>query len=375
MKKRTMFLAAVCVALATLCGCTRTEDLPSVSTSEVTEVTTTTATAGGTILANGASVTVRGVCYSSTNPNPTIDDLHTTDGSGTGDFVSRLEGLQASTTYHVKAYAMNNSGVAYGETVTFTTKGEGANLPQVTTHEIVEYTSSSAWASGTVIDNGTVVSARGFCYSATSTEPTVNDSHTTDGSGSGNFESTITGLQKSTTYHVRAYAQNENGVAYGETVTFTTYEKDEDYYANLLSRHPNGWKLSSATSAPDYIMPDGSHVADLINGGYLQDFEAAYILVFKDDYTHYVKPGAVVAPNPNMGYTTLTNLGSYHFYDAYNSVCIDMKVPYIHNTATITSPIKIISLTDSEFIIKVTVESDNNPYKLINAFTLKFVPA
>jgi len=124
MKKRTITLMMICVLQVLLWNCTRTEDLPTVSTSEVTEITTTTATAGGSILANGANVTVRGVCYSSTNPNPTIDDLHTTDGSGTGDFVSRLEGLLPNTTYHVKAYAMNSASVAYGGTVTFTTLPE-----------------------------------------------------------------------------------------------------------------------------------------------------------------------------------------------------------------------------------------------------------
>lgn len=244
-------------------------------------------------------------------------------------------------------------------------------LPVVKTYEITEFTSSMAYAKGNVVDNGTLVTERGFCYSTTSTKPTVNDSHTSDGSGSGDFESIIMDLQKSTTYHMRAYAKNESGVAYGETVTFTTYEKDEDYYANLLSRHPNGWKLTSATSAPDYIMPNGTWVSDLVNGGYMQDFEAAYILVFKEDYTHYVKPGAVVAPNSNMGYTTLTNLGTYHFYIENNKVFIDMKVPYIHNTATINS-IQILSITDSEFKINCLI---NDSGKGVHSFVLTFVPA
>ena len=244
-------------------------------------------------------------------------------------------------------------------------------LPTVKTHEITEFTSSMAWAKGSVSDNGTAVTSRGFCYSATSTEPTMDDSHTTDGSGSGYYESVITGLQNSTTYHVRAYAKTDSGVAYGETVTFTTYEKDEDYYANLLSRHPNGWKLTAAVSQPDYVMSDGSWVSNLISGGYLHDYEAAYILVFKEDYTHYVKPGAVVAPNPNMGYTTLTNLGLYHFYSDNNKVFIDMKVPYIHNTATINS-IQILSITDSEFKIKCIIQENG---KAMYSFVLTFVPA
>ena len=121
MKKKVFILTMICIAQLTLWNCTRTEDLPTVTTNEVTDITQTTAVAGGSILANGANVTVRGVCYSASNSNPTVDDLHTTDGSGTGDFSSPLSSLLENTTYYVRAYAINGSGVAYGEQVSFRT--------------------------------------------------------------------------------------------------------------------------------------------------------------------------------------------------------------------------------------------------------------
>ena len=60
-----------------------------------------------------------------------------------------------------------------------------------------------------------------MCWS-TSPNPTVASSHTTNGSGTGSFSSSITGLNISTTYYVRAYATTAVGTAYGDEKTFTT---------------------------------------------------------------------------------------------------------------------------------------------------------
>ena len=70
-------------------------------------------------------------------------------------------------------------------------------------------------------DGGSSVTARGVAW-GTSTAPTISDSYTTDGSGTGTFTSSLTGLSGSTTYYVRAYATNSAGTAYGAEVSFTT---------------------------------------------------------------------------------------------------------------------------------------------------------
>ena len=140
----------ICIAQLTLWNCTRTEDLPTVTTNEVTDITQTTAVAGGSILANGANVTVRGVCYSASNSNPTVDDLHTTDGSGTGDFSSPLSSLLENTTYHVRAYAMNNSGVSYGNVVTFSTTGSFTSPFEGVYHGTYEYQNNHTTSVGDI---------------------------------------------------------------------------------------------------------------------------------------------------------------------------------------------------------------------------------
>jgi len=95
--------------------------MPTVTTSPVIDITATTATSGGNVTSDGgAAVTVRGVCWS-TSPNPTLAGDHTTDGAGTGTFVSNLTGLTPNTPNYVRAYATNSVGTAYGNELSFTT--------------------------------------------------------------------------------------------------------------------------------------------------------------------------------------------------------------------------------------------------------------
>ena len=96
--------------------------------------------------------------------------------------------------------------------------------PVVITAEVTEITLNSAKCGGGVSDGGgAVVVERGVCWN-TSGNPTVLDIRVKDVEGGlGTYISNITGLEHNTTYYVRAYATNANGVAgYGEEVSFTT---------------------------------------------------------------------------------------------------------------------------------------------------------
>ncbi|MBA4317114.1 MAG: hypothetical protein C0412_01815 [Flavobacterium sp.] len=95
------------------------QGLPVLATTSVTYTTAISAVSGGNITSEGTStVTARGVCWS-TNSTPTIADKKTTDGTGTGNFVSSITGLVENTRYYVRAYATNSSGTAYGATKSF----------------------------------------------------------------------------------------------------------------------------------------------------------------------------------------------------------------------------------------------------------------
>jgi len=95
-------------------------------------------------------------------------------------------------------------------------------IPTVTTNSVSSITSNSAVCGGNVTsDGGVPVTARGVCWGITS-NPTTDNSKTTDGSGTGSFTSSITGLSANKMYYVRAYATNSMGTAYGSNVDFTT---------------------------------------------------------------------------------------------------------------------------------------------------------
>jgi hypothetical protein len=95
--------------------------LPTVTTTTPSALTAATAASGGAVTSDGGdTVTARGVCWS-TSANPTTTDSHTTNGTGTGSFTSAVSSLTENTTYHVRAYATNSVGTAYGSDLTFTT--------------------------------------------------------------------------------------------------------------------------------------------------------------------------------------------------------------------------------------------------------------
>lgn len=114
--------------------------LPIITTAEVISISLTTATGGGNVTASGgATVTERGICWS-TSQNPTINENYATNGTGTGNYSVNMTGLTANTTYYVRAYAKNIAGTAYGNEVSFTTLSD--------VHEYVDLglTSGTLWA-------------------------------------------------------------------------------------------------------------------------------------------------------------------------------------------------------------------------------------
>ncbi len=199
----------------------RTTSIAEVITEKISDITLTSATIYGNVIDDGgASVTARGICYS-TSQNPTTSNSNVTSGSGTGSFRCTLSGLSAGTTYYVRAYATNSNGTAYSGQRAFTT-ATTVSVPTVTTGTVSSITTSSASVSGNVTsDGGARVNARGICYS-TSQNPTISNTKVTSGSGTGSFSCSLTGLTAGTTYYVRAYATNSEGTAYGEQLSFTT---------------------------------------------------------------------------------------------------------------------------------------------------------
>ncbi len=201
---------------------TKPPAVPVVTTKSITDIGTTTAKGGGDVTDHGGSmVTERGVCWD-VSDNPTVAGDRSTDGGGTGSFVSQLEGLSCNTTYYVRAYATNASGTGYGQSELFSTQYCDVVKPTVTTTSIANITDVSVICAGKVTDNGGgTITARGICWS-TSLYPTIFGTHTTETCGIGTFTSEITGLTCNTIYYIRAFASNSAGTSYGEQMSFNT---------------------------------------------------------------------------------------------------------------------------------------------------------
>ena len=193
------------------------------ATVSATSITTSAATSGGNITADGgSSISARGVVWATTT-SPTISlSTKTSNGTGTGSFTSNITGLSAGTLYYIRSYATNAAGTNYGTEISFTTSA-GSLATLAATVAATTITSSGATSGGNITaDGGSSITARGVVW-GTSSNPTVpSASSTSNGTGTGSFTSSITGLSAGTLYYVRSYATNTAGTSYGTQISFTT---------------------------------------------------------------------------------------------------------------------------------------------------------
>ena len=188
------------------------------STTSATSITANSATLGGNVTDEGATqVSARGLVYGTTTGSSTFS---VTLGSGAGTFTSTLTGLTQGATYYVRSFATNVQGTSYGTETNFITQ----TTPTVSvTATPTSITTTTAIGGGTISSTGgaTIITS-GLVWDAIANPTIALATKTTDGTTSGTFTSSITGLTQGTTYHVRAYATNYLGTSYGPDVTFTT---------------------------------------------------------------------------------------------------------------------------------------------------------
>jgi hypothetical protein len=199
---------------------------PTISaTATVTSITGTTATGGGTITTDGgASVTSRGLVWGTSSGASTFS---VTTGTGSGTYTSSITGLSISTSYFVRAFATNSVGTVYGPEVSFAT----LNIPAISSTTVASsITGSSAISGGTITaDGGAAVTARGLVWGTITGSSTYS---VTTGTGTGTYTSSLTGLARSTTYFVRAFATNSVGTVYGPEISLTTLGVEVPILAN-----------------------------------------------------------------------------------------------------------------------------------------------
>jgi hypothetical protein len=217
------------------------------------------AISGGDITSDGGSPIIKsGVCWG-TGQNPDTTGLHSTDGTSTGSFSSVIRGLAPSQPYFVRAYAVNATGVYYGNSVGFNTLA--ITLPTVATQAVTDITATGATTGGTVTaDGGSPVTARGICWSTIS-DPTLLNPNLPGGSGLGAFTLVLSGLSASTSYHARAFATNSVGTAYGPDQPFTTPAAGPTVTTTIYSN------FIGDTTAWIYGTATGGNSADVLSRG------------------------------------------------------------------------------------------------------------
>lgn len=276
--------------------------LPILSTNEISNITEASAQSGGTIIKDGgANVTGRGVCWSIT-ANPTIGLANkTSDGTGKDSFTSNITGLASGTTYHLRAYAKNSAGTAYGNDLTFSTLGA---LSTAVTLEATQIMSLTATLNGTINANylSTVVA---FEYGTTTNYGSTVTSTLSPITGNADTKdcANIVGLTAGTIYHYRIKGVNSLGTSYGDDKTFATL----------------GGEPTAITSAATSIAPSTATLNGVVSSNAFETiviFEYGLTNAYGSTITATQSPISANSTNVNVSaiITGLTEcIGNYHF--------------------------------------------------------------
>jgi hypothetical protein len=191
---------------------------PDLFIQDVDDITDSSAVFSGNIISPSceSTVTSQGFVYATTTLPKTDDFVIEVAGE---DISTSVTGLSPNTKYYVRSFFENPTGEYYSDQVMFTTSIGDINIE---TKEASNITFESATSGGTISDDGgSEIISKGVCWS-TNPDPTLNDNFVESGTGVGNFNSDITGLEEETVYYARAYITNEFGVIYGGQITFET---------------------------------------------------------------------------------------------------------------------------------------------------------
>lgn len=234
-------------------------NLPLFDDSQVDEVHGSWAALQARIVDKGSSsIAEYGFCYSATVENPSISSgkVVATDISSTGLYSASVTGCLPNTLYYCRAYAINDEGIGYGETFSFTTTE--LQTPYLGRNYVSDIGSTSMRVSATFSDGGGFMSAGFFCYSTDNADPQIDNSSVAivgkidNGNGTTSIAVTIEGLASSTVYYVRPVIIVDNKLYYGEVLT-------------VITKNSNGTEpyIGTSFSAMNFLAASGSQVLNI----------------------------------------------------------------------------------------------------------------
>jgi endonuclease I len=238
--------------------------IPVLSTAAISDITHNSAISGGLITSDGgAAIISRGVCWGTTS-NPTILSNITSDGNGSGSYISNITGLNASTLYFVRAYAINSVGTGYGTEVSFSTSGVSPPSAPVAT-------------AATSITSNSFIANWDAAAGATSyrLDVSTSGSFSTLLSGYANLSvsaitQAVSGLSASTNYFYRVRAVNSNGTSDNSNIislSTTISDPYNGYYNSVVGLTGNDLKT-------------GLH--NLIDNNTYSNYDGAKAYLFQD---------------------------------------------------------------------------------------------
>lgn len=268
-------------------------DMPTVRTLSVNLVDRTTLKVKGIVDTDGGSeITERGICWNKSG-NPHIGDGHVKHDANTlGEYTCQIRNLEFNTTYFVRAYAKNASGITYATEVLQCTTND-MEYPVVETHPVSNITTVSAICGGSITDEGSSpVIERGVCWS-TDHNPDLESHHLSSNLNENDFSITLNNLTPDTRYYVRAYATNSEGTGYGD---------EKEFWTIGLPPEPEIYNIS-ASSTP----ADGGYVEGA--GEYEENTTCTLKAIANDNYTfeHWLENESVVHEEAIYSFTVNGN--------------------------------------------------------------------
>ncbi len=201
-----------------------------------------------------------------------------------------------------------------------------AGLPAVTINdEVGGITSNSLTPSAKITaTGGTEIIRYGFCW-ATDHTPTIDDTNVNLGKTSQtiSFSHVITGLLSETTYKVRAYAQNADGIAYSEVITVKTDKVKTDIWdGSTASKFAGG----SGTIGDPYKIATGAQMS-LMRG-----YTSSHFVLVNDIDLNDInwKPGDLSGTFDGQGFTIKNlhgeNIEYGGLFDTLNGTIMNLTI-------------------------------------------------
>ena len=281
MNEVTKAISAIMLMVAVVCavGCKKTQ-VPTVETTQVSNVTKTSAVIGGFVSSDGGSdVIERGICWGK-NANPTNSANVANMGQGIGSFSCVLTDLDPATTYYARAYALNSVGMSYGEQVEFITLDDGGGNETGRHYQI----SVSATDGGSATGGGSFLEGGGCTVSATAESE----------------------------YHFDNWTENDSVVSDEPTYTFTV-SSDRTLVANFVVNEIYTVSIAANPAEGGAVIGGGSFIS-----GTSHTVTATAYSGYK--FLNWTEGGVVVSTNVSYTFTVSTNHSLTANFRASNQV-------------------------------------------------------